>query len=998
MWGKLIIAFCVTSLILLKPSQTGPITNCDFIDFNLNHMIVRLSCDEFNGPYQLYRCFDVNFLRRFYGGKVHELRTGDCKGAQLNSSLPAIFANIKSYDISWFGVEQLSAMDLNYKNLQIFNASHNELKKLTKSVFTNSVHLTKMDLSFNKITILESQTFSALDELTHLNLANNLIEMIDEHMFKYNRLKVLRLENNPIKRFDGNIFWPMLNATAVSFTFNHLIEFDSSCLANHLTIAALKVTPTEREIEFRVTGTDAQFRCNKNSFKGLTRFSIAGNGLNDTLEVIELLGPTIELLDLSSNFVGNISPLIFNKFTNLKHLNLRNTHLTSNSHNTIQYLSFANNLESLNVEENAINRIDSNMFALMKMASIKIGISCTQIETIDSSAMKNALKITLTPANEIIFRDLNTNSEIKCNKDELNSLNSLNISGNHLENTRQILDSLVSSIQTLDVSLNSASGLSSFFVASKNGQFNKFVRLQHLNLSRMNLSRISFDPTPYMWMLANLNLSFNHLTTLSFDGNLLQLVQLDASHNELISISAAYFDRLIHLKQLDLSFNRIATIKSHSLSKLMNLQMLNLRSNLMQTIDVQLFESNKMLKQLQLDHNLFHRIDCNLFSSSINLFENGVSCENIAEIDLGCMTNSLKIDLSSKNQVIFRSQTKLSFRCAEQHLQNIKYMNISGAHIPNAHELIERLGTSIKVLDVSANFVGNLTENTFKRLGNLQHLNLSHTNLSNFGFETFYQQRKLQVLDLSYNDLKRVNFTLLLRNFKELTTLNLEGNGLIELDTVSLVIFPRLASLGIARNYFSCDYLAQFLYRWPNVHLISCAINGTHIDGVDCYHRPQIESTTNIFLNDHTTDGSIKSIQTAKGDGNSVISTEMPTINQKSGFMGETTHFEGVDTTHYAESVDDISTEPLNDGTSVSDVNQAFDENIEEAGIAISNVHLIELRAVEILLLLCIVFCVYFMFKARQIKQMKRTMIVNALKSDLIYRYDVHHNQLIEHG
>lgn len=134
-----------------------------------------------------------------------------------------------------------------------------------------------------------------------------------------------------------------------------------------------------------------------------------------------------------------------------------------------------------------------------------------------------------------------------------------------------------------------------------------------------------------------------------------------------------------------------------------------------------------------------------------------------------------------------------------------------------------------------------MNASTLDKFVNLKKLNLSQTNLQNFDFQTFYQQRNLTNLDLSHNHLKRVDFHLFLRNFEKLSVLNLEGNNLTELDSVTRSHFPMLSLLGISRNNFTCDYLVEFLLQWPNLKLIDNPANQIHIGGVDCVHRNLIK-------------------------------------------------------------------------------------------------------------------------------------------------------------
>lgn len=124
---------------------------------------------------------------------------------------------------------------------------------------------------------------------------------------------------------------------------------------------------------------------------------------------------------------------------------------------------------------------------------------------------------------------------------------------------------------------------------------------------------------------------------------------------------------------------------------------------------------------------------------------------------------------------------------------------------------------------------------------------MSNTDLSNFNFGTFYHQTKLESLDISYNKLYTVDFTAFARKFNDLRILNLEGNQLENINTITHRRFPKLTLLGLSNNRLSCGYLADFVENWPTLKFIYNPSNKPHIDGVNClllkdsYSYPEID-------------------------------------------------------------------------------------------------------------------------------------------------------------
>ncbi|XP_031636144.1 leucine-rich repeats and immunoglobulin-like domains protein 2, partial [Contarinia nasturtii] len=460
-----------------------------------------------------------------------------------------------------------------------------------------------------------------------------------------------------------------------------------------------------------------------------------------------------------------------------------------------------------------------------------------------------------------------------------------------------------------------------------------------------------------------LDLSSNQLNSLNFVGKFENLEKFDASHNRFSNIPAKLFDSLPNVTELNWSFNKIATFDNETFAKLTHLCLLDLRNNEIQSIDKNFFENNPKLKELRLENNRIVRFDCNIFpilQNSLSDVQKSTNFESdwetLEELDLSCMGN-LHLELDHEFGVLLRGSYNFVFRFAKETFRHLKYFNISGLHLENTSKLLALLGPSLQKLDISANFVGALNAHTFETFENLQVLNVSQTNLSNFGFETFYHQRKLSQLDLSYNQLKKVNFTLLFRNFKELKTLNLEGNDLVELNTVTHLIFPNLTSLAISRNRFSCDYLAILLLQWHNLHLVNNPSNQTHIDGVDCYHD--------------------------KGQSNEKLSEVDKSVETKTEITTE---------------IEQTSTELMDsseNSTEYSTVSEIHMDHSQETNIE-HNYYLLELRIVEFLLVVSVVVSVGLCILLRR-KQKTRKMECNSKGSKQIARSGPHDIELIEH-
>lgn len=328
-----------------------------------------------------------------------------------------------------------------------------------------------------------------------------------------------------------------------------------------------------------------------------------------------------------------------------------------------------------------------------------------------------------------------------------------------------------------------------------------------------------------------------------------ELIEIDLSFNSMNYLQESLFSDVPHLTTILLASNDISLISVGVFKPLTALTKLDLSNNSIASIQENLFKYNMNLRVLRLESNPIKRFDSTIFTLFRRVPSMNISYDFVIEIDISHQTkseNKLQIEIGGKYglevELVERAQ---KFVWTKEDMAHLEYFNVSGMHLPNAREVISMLGRPIQTLDVSSNFIGRIDSKIFKNFTNLEHLYASNTNMSNFGFGIINYQRVLKSLDVSYNHLKKVNFTLLFRSVKYLQTLNLEGNDLVEVDTVTKDIFQSLSFLGLSKNNFSCDYLAYFLHQWDSLQVFHNPSDDTHIDGVDCIHSGNNSSEPN---------------------------------------------------------------------------------------------------------------------------------------------------------
>ena len=219
-------------------------------------------------------------------------------------------------------------------------------------------NLLELDLSYNKIESLCTDTFSQLTQLTWLNLANNKLTMLDD-------------QQQPANYFDG-----LSNLKDLNLSGNQIYTFDSACIAdcarNHLSRLNLshnKMTRfyflisltrlTELDLSFNEIDKNSLHVCKFASLTNLSKLNLQNNKISTiTPNILNI--PQLKELDLSNNRIKMIN---LEGLANLKVLNLSNNSLKSVSATTFSSLPL---LTNLNLTDNPIREVHTDAFKAHK--------------------------------------------------------------------------------------------------------------------------------------------------------------------------------------------------------------------------------------------------------------------------------------------------------------------------------------------------------------------------------------------------------------------------------------------------------------------------------------------------------------------------------------------------------------------------------------------------------------------------------------------------------
>ncbi|KAL9903998.1 toll-like receptor 9 isoform 1-T1 [Glossina fuscipes fuscipes] len=262
-------------------------------------------------------------------------------------------------DLSHCGIEYiLPSVFENMRNLQKLFMSHNNFFTLSFDTFVNIQYLEYLDISFNNY----KSTRPNLEEILHINYGISIEQFTFKYLpeLKYLDLSHTKLAGTSLVAFthlSGKLKYLSLCYTDLPIIGNDL--FKSTVLEgldlSGNTYAANNIMDNAFE---GVSDTLLYLYFERSNLKNLhwikclgklLILSLAGNNINtisfDTFRSLH----DVELLDLSSNHVGNWYSRVFNENVNLKALILRDNNINIvttemlKDFNTLDYLSLGHN-------------------------------------------------------------------------------------------------------------------------------------------------------------------------------------------------------------------------------------------------------------------------------------------------------------------------------------------------------------------------------------------------------------------------------------------------------------------------------------------------------------------------------------------------------------------------------------------------------------------------------------------------------------------------------
>lgn len=296
---------------------------------------------------------------------------------------------------------------------------------------------------------------------------------------------------------------------------------------------------------------------------------------------------------------------------------------------------------------------------------------------------------------------------------------------------------------------------------------------------------------------------------------MLDIEQLDVSHNHFVLLPANGFGILKRLRHLSLHHNEISMVDDRALQGLRNLQMLDLSSNRIVALPSELFaDSAQSIQEIYLQNNSISVLSPHLFSNLEQLHALDLATNKItsAWIDKDTFSGLIRLVLLNlSNNRITKLEPEIFSDLYTLQILNLRYNQLetiaadSFSPMNNLHTLLLS-HNKIKYLDayslnglyvlsllsIDNNQLAGVHPEAFRNCSSLQDLNLNGNQLNTVPL-ALKDMRLLRTVDLGENQIAELNE----QGFRGMT--NLYGLRLIgnQLENISRTIFADLPSLQI---------------------------------------------------------------------------------------------------------------------------------------------------------------------------------------------------------
>ncbi|XP_057363621.1 leucine-rich repeats and immunoglobulin-like domains protein 1 isoform X3 [Manis pentadactyla] len=302
----------------------------------------------------------------------------DCGGrglAALPGDLPAWTRSLQHNKIRCVDGSRLKA----YISLEVLDLSSNNITEIHSTCFPHGLHIRELNLASNRIGTLESGAFDGLSRslvmlrlsknritqlpvkafklprLTQLDLSRNRIRLIEGLTFQgLDSLEVLKLQRNNISKLTDGAFWGLSKMHVLHLEYNSLVEVNSGSLYG---LTALHQFHLSNNSISRINRDGWSF-CQKLhelvlSFNNLTRL--------DEESLADL--SSLSILRLSHNAISHVAEGAFKGLRSLRVLDLDHNEISGTIEDTSGAFTGLDRLSKLTLFGNKIKSVAKRAFS-----------------------------------------------------------------------------------------------------------------------------------------------------------------------------------------------------------------------------------------------------------------------------------------------------------------------------------------------------------------------------------------------------------------------------------------------------------------------------------------------------------------------------------------------------------------------------------------------------------------------------------------------------------
>lgn len=591
---------------------------------------------------------------------------------------------------------------ITFSELVHIDLSFNRILMFPPTIFIAEIHkkLKEVDLSYNSLINIYTNTFDSLINLRSVRLSSNRLTSIDMHSFhNLPLLNYVDLTHNLLYNISENVFTFLPRLLQLDLQFNRL---------ESLTLKIFKHATNESEplhlniSHNRLTTLDGEI----NSFLYIYSIDATSNCLNDS-QSFRHLGYSLRVLILRQNCFVALNNQAFSELYKMEYLDMSYNNLTLLRRRCFHGLT---GLQRLDLSHNHISQLQVNQFTdlrnlrILNLANNRLRslpreiFLNTRIEYLDLS--KNFL--TLWPANTL--------SDIGF------TLRYINMATNAIEYLESQMFLNTQYIYSLDLSHNKLDVI-------PDNTFKYLFNLTHLDLSNnslvtANLEQILVHPLS----LRVLRLRSMGIYNMPRLHKLTELVDLDVSQNNLLEIVP--LTHMLHLRKFSIGQNKIANFTALTLRLPASVRILNITQNPIRFTTLNDFWHLRRLEEFNI---------------------------------IGCTFNNIKLFAALKNLKVFHLNADARYNAILSKMYGLHelYVVVNERKFDGTFFNQLKNHTKIKLIEITGKKLSHISVNAFNGLRRCYrlHLRIRNTNINEFPPMIFYSLRNIPhlALDLSHN-------------------------------------------------------------------------------------------------------------------------------------------------------------------------------------------------------------------------------------------------------